>query len=278
MEYVLMKNHIINRDEAYINFDDRGYYFGDGIYEVIRIYNGSPFLWEEHFDRFLRSAEELDIVLPQSLNKIKQNILTLITKNNVINGTVYLQMTRGEQERNHLYNRDITPVITAFTKEGGVPVHQQKHGISLWSLEDIRWLRCDIKTINLLGNVMSKRKAEDMGSQEALLHRGHIVTEGSSSNVFIVKNGTLYTHPANHYILNGITRLYVEQLADNEHIPLQKEAFTTEDAQQADEMFVTSTSLEIVPVTKVQGTIRSDFPIGPVTRKLQHAFEKSKTM
>ncbi|RSL34545.1 D-amino-acid transaminase [Salibacterium salarium] len=275
MEYVLLKNQIIHREEAYISFHDRGYHFGDGIYEVIRIYNGTPFLWEEHFNRFLRSAKELDIDLPQSLGEIKDNILTLLSKNDVRNGTVYLQMTRGEQERNHLYRRDLTPILTAFTKEGNVPISQQENGIGLWALEDIRWLRCDIKTINLLGNVMSKRKAEDQGYQEALLHRGHIVTEGSSTNVFMVKNEILYTHPANHYILNGITRLLVEQLADKEQFSLQKEAFTLEDVKQADEMFVTSTTLEIVPVTKIQGSIETNFSIGPVTRQLQQAFKQT---
>ncbi|WP_026700273.1 D-amino-acid transaminase [Salibacterium aidingense] len=276
MDYVLIKNEFVRKDQAYIDFYDRGYYFGDGIYEVIRVYNGIPFLWEEHFERLQRSARELDLEFSQPVDDMKKNILSLIAKNNLQNGIVYFQITRGEQERNHLYPRTLSSVLTAFTKEDDSPVSLQENGISLWALDDIRWLRCDIKTINLLGNVMAKRKAEDEGCHEALQHRGNIVTEGSSTNVYLVKDGTIYTHPANHYILNGITRLFIKQLASEEGISFQEEAFTLEDIPAAEEMFISSTSHELVPVTKIKGSVTKKLAIGPITRRLQKAFASAE--
>ncbi|MFB4164581.1 D-amino-acid transaminase [Alteribacillus sp. JSM 102045] len=274
MEYVWLKDKIVPRQEAFIHFDDRGYYFGDGIYEVIQVYNGQPFLFHEHFERFLRSAQELDMSLPFSINEIKENTRLLLQKNEINNGYAYIQMTRGEQVRDHLYSRDICPVITAFTKEAEVPADKQKSGISLWAAEDIRWLRCDIKTINLLGNVLAKRKAEDNHCEEALQHRGHTVTEGSSTNIFMVKKGVIYTHPANHLILNGITRQNVVNLAKNERFPVYEEAFSLEEIMDADEIFVTSTTLEIVPVVNIKGSIEISLQPGTVTRKLQQAFKE----
>ncbi|WP_158735174.1 D-amino-acid transaminase [Alteribacillus sp. YIM 98480] len=274
MEYVWLKDKIISRHDAYVHFDDRGYYFGDGIYEVIRVYEGVPFLFDEHFERFLRSAKELDMPLPYSITKLKENTRFLLQKNDIKNGYVYIQMTRGEQARDHLYSRDIQPVITAFTKEAEVPVTKQKNGVSLLSTEDIRWLRCDIKTINLLGNVMAKRKAEDNDCDEALQHRGDIVTEGSSTNIFFVKKGVIYTHPANNHILNGITRQYVFNLAQEEKIPIFEEAFPLEETINADEIFVTSTTLEIAPVINVKGSIETSLQPGTITRKLQQAFKE----
>ncbi|SDH50391.1 D-alanine transaminase [Alteribacillus persepolensis] len=274
MEYVWLKNHILPKSDAYVHFDDRGYYFGDGIYEVIRIYNHQPFLLDAHMERFARSAHELDMPLPYSLSSIKDKTKELITKNDINNGYVYIQMTRGEQPRDHLYSRDITPVMTGFTKkrEDG---STQKEGISLWTTKDIRWLRCDIKTINLLGNVMAKRQAEDHACQEALLHRDGIVTEGSSSNIFMVKRGVLYTHPANHYILNGITRQYTIAQAKQLDICVNETAFSLEQLQEADEVFATSTSLEVTPVHQIKGDIDMKIKTGPVTEQLQQGFSFS---
>ncbi|SFL67960.1 D-amino-acid transaminase [Salibacterium qingdaonense] len=276
MQYVWVHDQLTPQEEAGVHLQDRGYYFGDGIYEVIRLYDGTPFLWDEHFERFARSAAELDIPFPKPLEHIKQDMLTLIETNQVYNGIIYLQMTRGVQERNHLYSRDMTPVITAFTKEEDVPSHLQEEGITLWAVEDIRWLRCDIKTINLLGNVMAKRSAEDNGCHEALLHRGHTVTEGSSTNIFMVQNGVIYTHPADNYILKGITRQFIQQLCIENGIAFEESAFTLEDLEDADELFIASTSHEIVPVNHVSGTVTKTLPSRSLTDQLQQSFQTRK--
>ncbi|MFB5662020.1 D-amino-acid transaminase [Alteribacillus sp. HJP-4] len=275
MEHVWINNKMIPKNEAVIPFNDRGYYFGDGVYEVIRIYNGRFFLMNKHMKRLQRSAAELDFSLPFTQDEIEKHAAALISKNNVKDGYIYIQATRGEQERNHLYERSLAPVVTGFTKEAPVPLEKQKKGITLYAVEDIRWLRCDIKTINLLGNVMAKRKAEDNQAHEAIQHRGNIITEGSSTNVFIVQQGILYTHPATNLILHGITRELILSLAEEHAIPWKEEAFTMHEAALADEMFVSSTTMEITPVTKVEGTFSADYSIGTVTRKLQQAFQEN---
>ncbi|WP_100398381.1 D-amino-acid transaminase [Bacillus sp. FJAT-44742] len=277
MTYVIIQDELVLRQDATISFDDRGYYFGDGIYEVIPVYNGRPFALNEHFQRFLESAQKIDMPLAAPVDKIKSLACSLIEQNNLANGYVYIQMTRGVAERNHLYERDLTSFLTGFTKE--MTFSRDKHnGISLYATEDIRWLRCDIKTLNLLGNIMAKRKAADHNCEEALQHRGDVVTEGSSSNIFMVKNKDIYTHPANNFILNGITRQVVISLAGDLKYNVIEEAFSLDDIEQADEVFITSTSAEVTPVSKIQGTIESSYPVGPVAKTLQEAFYRTTNL
>jgi D-alanine transaminase len=139
---------------------------------------------------------------------------------------------------------------------------------------DIRWLRCDIKSLNLLGAVLAKQEAADQGCQEAILVRDGIVTEGSSTNIFIVKNGTLQTHPANHLILHGITRKLTLKLADELAIPVNETPFTPRELLEADECFLTSTTMEITPIVRVDGNTIGTGEPGPVTRRLQESFER----
>lgn len=275
MNYVWRKGNLIERSNAEVSFEDRGYYFGDGVYEVVRLYNGICFQLEEHYKRFVRSTEEIDIPIPFDLLQFEDMINSLSEKNNVSDGYIYIQITRGEQERNHLYERGLDPVVTAFAKEVPIPFEKQKNGVALYALEDIRWLRCDIKTINLLGNVMAKRKAEDNACDESLQHRGTTVTEGSSTNIFIVKDGAVITHPANELILNGITRLFIQELAEKHQVPFLEKTFSVEEASNADEMFISSTTMEITPVVRIEGSFQADYSIGPVTRQLQEAFSEA---
>jgi D-alanine transaminase len=274
--YVLYHDQIIKNGTIAVDVEDRGYLFGDGIYEVIFVYNQKPFAMNEHFDRFLQSASKLELAMPYDVQKFKELTLQLIHKNKVENGLVYIQMTRGVAPRNHLYERDMESVVTGFTKPISLDVvsRAQGSGIQAYLTEDIRWLRCDIKSLNLLGNVMAKRKAADHDCQEAIQHREEIVSEGSSSNVFIVKNGTLQTHPANNLILNGITRQVVLKMASELQIPVLVEPFSTNELLDADEVFVTSTTMEITPVVKLKGSKEQDYNIGEVTKKLQQKFKE----
>lgn len=270
--YVAINGEMVREEHASIPFFDRGYYFGDGIYEVIRIYSGKPFMLSAHYERFHRSASELHMNMTLSYDEFAALITQLVEKNHLETGYVYIQMTRGIEERQHLYSDNIAPVVTGFAKESAIPFDKQKEGVSLWATEDIRWLRSDIKTINLLGNVMAKNIAKRNGAEEALLHRGNVVTEGASTNIFLVKNGEIYTHPADNYILNGITRQVVISLAKENNFPLQEKAFSLIDISENDEMFITSTTLEIVPVTSICGSINVTLKPGIVTRKLQASF------
>ncbi|WP_272885597.1 D-amino-acid transaminase [Fictibacillus marinisediminis] len=269
IQYVLYGDQIIKRDQASIDMEDRGYNFGDGIYEVVYIYGGKPFSMEEHFKRFAESAAKLEMKLPYTLETIIDLTVKLIDANKIHNGIVYIQMTRGASPRNHLFDRESSCLITGFARKMDPPVQAQENGVKTYLTEDIRWLRCDIKSLNLLGNTMAKRKAADHGCHEALQHREGTCTEGSSSNLFIIKNGTLYTHPATNLILNGITRQHILTIANEENVDVTEQAFTTDDLLEADEVFISSTTMEIAPVIAVTGDKKGTYPIGPITRFLQ---------
>ncbi|WP_137789509.1 D-amino-acid transaminase [Bacillus sp. E(2018)] len=274
--YVLYHDQIIKDGSIPVDPQDRGYLFGDGIYEVVFVYDKKPFAFKEHFARFEQSAKKLELAMPYDVSTFKKHTDELISKNNIENGMVYIQMTRGVAPRNHLYERNMQSVVTGFAKSVSLEniAKSQASGISTYLTEDIRWLRCDIKSLNLLGNVMAKRKAADYDCQEAIQHRDGTVTEGSSSNVFIVKNGTLKTHPSTNLILNGITRQIVITLAKVNGISVLEEAFSVDDLLSADEVFITSTTMEVTPVTKLVGSENQTYDIGPVTLKLQDHFKR----
>lgn len=271
---ILFNDKLIARDEARVDVEDRGYQFGDGVYEVIRVYGGQLFCLDEHLDRLERSAQEIRLPLPYSREQAKRLLLQLIEANQLKDGYVYVQITRGTAPRDHAFPTKSEPVLTAYTVEAERPTELMKNGIRAITQEDIRWLRCDIKSLNLLGAVLAKQAAVDAGAQEAILHRNGTVTEGSATNVFIVKNGIMWTHPANHLILHGITRAVTLKLAEKEGIPVREEAFSLEALRSADEVFITSTTKEIVPVVEVDGIPVSMGQPGWVTRKLQQAFEQ----
>jgi D-alanine transaminase len=274
--YVLYHDQIIKNGSIPVDVEDRGYLFGDGIYEVVFVYDSKPFAFDEHFDRFVQSAKKLELAMPYDIPTFKNLTEDLIKKNNVVNGMVYIQMTRGVAPRNHLYERNMQSVVTGFAKSVSLDsiAQSQSKGIQTYLTKDIRWLRCDIKSLNLLGNVMAKREAADFDCQEAIQHRDGVVTEGSSSNVFIVKDGTLKTHPATNLILNGITRQIVLKIAEQLHVPVLEESFSVNELKEADEVFITSTTMEVTPVVKLKGEQEQTYNIGPVTTEFQKHFKK----
>lgn len=274
---ILVNERFIERDKAAVDIEDRGYQFGDGVYEVIRVYNGICFLMEPHIERMERSAANIDLALPYSIDKISQNLLELVKLNNIHNGSIYVQITRGAAPRAHQFPEQTSSVLVAYTNTAERPMEKIKNGIHTILTDDIRWLRCDIKSLNLLGNVLAKQKAKQQGCDEAILHRGDTVSEGSSSNVYIIKNKIIYTHPVNNLILNGITRMEVLRLAKENDFEVKEEEFTVAQLLDADEAFITSTTMEITPVVKINETAIGDGAPGVVTKKLQKAFEESIT-
>jgi D-alanine transaminase len=271
---ILLNDRFIERDEAIIDIEDRGYQFGDGVYEVVRIYNGKPFQLDEHMERLERSLNEIRLPLPYDIALLSDYIKELIQKEPVKDGIVYLQVTRGQAIRSHGFPKETNSVITAYTREMPRPVQKLKDGISAHLTDDIRWLRCDIKSLNLLGNVLAKQEALDNDCGEAIFHRGDKVTEGSSSNVFIKKGEEWYTHPATNLILNGITRRFVLELMASLDMPVIEQTFNLADLLNADEVIVTSTTQEVMPVVTVDGEPIANGEVGEWTRKLQAAFEE----
>lgn len=270
---ILYQDQFIDREQAKVDIEDRGYQFGDGIYEAMMVYSGQIFLLEPHMKRLERSARELSLTLPYSVAHITENIKKLIEINQLKDGVVYFQITRGAAPRQHFFPDHVSSVITGSVSNHTRDLSKRPKGIKASLAEDIRWLRCDIKTLNLLGNVLAKQKAHVEGSGEAILHRGNTVTEGSSSNAFIVKNGQLITHPADHFILNGITRLFVLDLAKQLGIPFVEREFTVDELVNADEVFITGTSNEVNPVLQIEQQVVADGEQGPVTKKLISAFD-----
>ncbi|WP_100487894.1 D-amino-acid transaminase [Sporolactobacillus pectinivorans] len=276
MSFILFQDQIVPREQGKVDMEDRGYQFGDGIYEAIPVYGGQMFLLDPHLKRLKRSANELRLSLPFGFEELTENLNKLIQMNEINDGIVYFQVTRGTAPRKHFFPEHTESVLT-----GSVVGHtwgsNQEAGIQTSLAEDIRWLRCDIKTLNLLGNVLAKQHAHEQGSDEAILHRGDIVTEGSSSNVFIVQDGRLITHPADHFILNGITRHFVIELAERMAITVDERPFTLEELLAADEIFITSTGNEVMPVAQIDGRPAAGGQPGPVTKKLMVAFADEVT-
>lgn len=274
MGYTLWNDQIVNDEEVVIDKEDRGYQFGDGVYEVIKIYNGEMFTVDEHIDRFYLSAEKIRITIPYTKDKLHQLLYQLVEKNEVDTGHIYFQITRGVAPRIHHFPSDtVKPVLTAYTKESPRPLQNVENGVKAIFAEDIRWLRCDIKSLNLLGAVLAKQEAYEKGCYEAILHRDHTVTEGSSTNVFGIKDDILYTHPANHLILKGITRGVVIQCAEEIGLMVKEIPFTTHEALKMEELFVSSTTSEITPIIQVDDTLINGGKVGEWTRKLQKQFE-----
>lgn len=269
MEYVIVGGEMVERGLATIDIEDRGYQFGDGVYEVIRVYNGKMFTAKEHLKRLQESAEKISIQIPYQPSELEEMLQGLIEKNKLTNGIIYMQFTRGASPRNHAFPQNVAPIFVAYTRNVDRPVSSMQEGVKAIFIDDIRWLRCDIKSLNLLGNLLAKQKAVEAGCFEAIQHREEIVTEGSSSNVAIVKNGTVITHPANNLILNGITRQKVKQVCEQNQIPFEEKEFTVEEVLQADEVFLSGTTVEVTPIVEIEKKKISGGTPGEVTKRLQ---------
>lgn len=274
MGYSLWNDRIVADNEVVVDKEDRGYQFGDGVYEVVKVYNGQLFTLEEHVDRFYASAEKIQITIPYTKDKLYTLLHQLVEANEINTGHIYFQITRGACPRNHIFpGDDVAPVLTGNAKENPRPVANFENGVKATFVEDIRWLRCDIKSLNLLGAVLAKQEAHEKGCYEAILHRGETITEGSSSNIYGVKDGVLYTHPADNLILNGITRQVILKCAEEIGMPVKEEAFTKEQLLAMDEVIVSSTTSEVTPVIDVDGRAIGSGKPGEWTRKLQAQFD-----
>lgn len=271
---ILWNDQIIEKNEVTIDPEDRGYQFGDGIYEVVAIYGGQLFEWDAHFERFVRSATELSIKLPDYIHSLKANILTLVKENHIEDGFTYFQLTRGAAPRFHGYpDQSIQPVLTGLVKKKD-PNMLLPSSLKAITTEDNRWLRVDIKSLNLLPNCMAKQKAIDSGVHEAIFIRNRLVTEASSSNIFAVKDGVLYTHPLSNLILNGITRQVTLRLASQLNLKVIEEPFTKEALYTMDEIFITNTGVNICPVSEIDGSLIGNGECGKITEQLMTAFSQ----
>ena len=259
-------------EQLIIPIDERGHQFGDGVYEVIRIYDGKFFMLEEHINRLFKSAQAIRLQVSQSIEEIQQLIHEAVEKTGLADCDVYIQITRGVATRKHLFP-DV-PVSISMTARPMKSTNDvvRKKGMKAIFHEDERWANCYIKSLNLLPNILAKQTAQDAGCYEAILVKDGFVTEGTSSNVYIVNNKTIYTTPLSKHILAGITRIAAKEIANDLGIPFIEKQFTTDELLQADEVFITSTTNEVMPIVNVDGTAIKDGSAGEVTLALYEKF------
>lgn len=274
---VFLNGEFIPYESATVSVEDRGFLFGDGVYEVYRNYGGRPFRFREHFDRLARSLREMHLDPPAVDWQAVHSELLRRNRLEQADSQVYIQITRGAAvPRAHHFPPAGTPVtvlaIARLTKAPDPDLYAG--GASAIMVPDERWGRCDIKSINLLPNVLAKQKAVAAGAYEALLVRDSIVIEGSSTNVFAVVDGAVVTYPKGHRILGGITRDVAVELIRSEGFKLVEGPVLVSDLNRATELFITSTTSEVLPIVRVDGRPIGDGRPGPVTQALHRAFQR----
>ena len=259
--------------EAKVSIEDRGFQFGDGVYEVIRTYKGRPFELEAHLARLDRSATALDLKQPYSHDDWTRHILEGIRLAAYPESKIYVQITRGIAPRDHAYSDDATPTVVMTVREFH-PLDRsvQVAGVEAITTEDIRWGRCDIKSVNLLANVLARQQVKQAQVFEAILVNEGLVTEGAVSNVMVVQGGTVVTAPQGPRILSGITRTVVLDLARSEGLPVQERFVSQADLYEADEVFLTGTTVEVLAVIRIDGKVIGDGRPGPIAQRLAARF------
>ena len=261
--------------EASVSIEDRGFQFGDGVYEVIRTYGGRPFKLEAHIGRLNRSAEAIGLAQPYSVEEWQEYITEGIRRSAFPESKIYVQITRGAAPRDHAYALDLQPTIVMTVRElRPLAAAMQADGVDAMTVDDIRWGRCDIKSINLLANVLARQQAKETGVFEAILVRNGEVTEGSVSNVFVVKNRTLITAPVGTRILSGVTREVVVRVARQEGFEVQERYPSQAELYAASEVFLTGTTVEVLAGVRIDGRMIGGGEPGPATRSLAKRFHE----
>ena len=260
--------------QAVVHVEDRGFQFADGVYEVWSVFDGKLADFDGHMTRLARSLTELHIAIPMTRDALTRVLKETVRRNRVRNGIVYLQVTRGTARRDHPFPPEGTPpsvIVTARSMSAVKAEAQADRGVAVITQPDIRWGRCDIKTVGLLPNILAKQAARERGAYEAwFVDDMGLVTEGSSTNAWIVdEHGKLRTRDTQANILRGITRAAILALVEQEKIELDERPFSVDEAKRAREAFFTAAGAFVMPAVSIDGTTIGDGTPGPVTRKLR---------
>jgi D-alanine transaminase len=276
-ELVWLNGQTVPLSDAKVAIDDRGFQFADGVYEVIRIYDGRMFAATEHLDRLERSCDGISLTMPIAKSDLFQAMQRLIDQSKVSEGTVYVQLTRGVARRAHLCPPDTRPTLLFFVRpQPPIPRPGVGPGATLWTVQDERWRKCWIKSTALLANVLAKLEAAKHGADEAAFVEDGIFSECASSNLFVVSKGQLITHPPGRNVLPGITRGVVVGAAADIGVPVIERGPTMAEARAAEEVFITGTTREIHWVSSWDACPVGNGECGPLTIKLHHAFIKRR--
>jgi D-alanine transaminase len=271
-----LNGQILPLAEARVPVLDRGFLFGDAVYEVLRVYQGKPWRMAEHFARLARSLEAIRIG-GVDLDRVKERMVATIAAGPFAEAIVYIQITRGAAPRKHAFPAAATPLELIFVQEFVDPYAElPRTGAAVITQPDIRWDRCDIKSTNLLANVLAMQSAVEAGGVEALLVLPDgTLTEGTHTSFFGVMDGSLLTRPQSPAILPGITRGLILGLAARARIPLREQSLRQSDLPRVSELFLTGTTSEVLPIVKVDGRPVGDGQPGPITRRLQEAYAEA---
>jgi D-alanine transaminase len=263
--------------EAKIPVLDRGFIFGDGVYEVIPVYGREPFRMPHHLARLAHSCDGIGLANPHADAEWERLVRELVARQPFDDQAVYLQVTRGVAKRDHAFPKDATPTVFMMSNPLPSPTREQvERGVAAITAADNRWKRCDLKTTSLLGNVLMRQLAAEAGAVETVMFRDGCLTEASASNVLIVKNGTIVAPPKDHLILPGITYDAAIEFAREAGMPVEIRPVTRAEALGADEMWLTSSTKEVVAITTLDGKPFGGGTPGPVFRRLWAVFQSRK--
>jgi D-alanine transaminase len=270
---VYVNGAFLPEQDGNISIFDRGFLFADGVYEVTPVVNGRLVDYDPHMERLDRSLKELRMAWPCTPAELRKVHEELVKSNNFAEGIIYMQVTRGVADRQFNFPKDAKSTLIAFTQAMAlVDNPNARTGVKVVTTPDLRWLRRDIKSVMLLAPVLGKQEAYEKGAQEAWMVEDGKVTEGTSSNAYIVKDGTVITRPLSNRILAGCTRRALFRLTQEHNVQIEERPFTVDEALAADEAFLTSASQFVMPITEIDGHRIGGGQPGPVTRKLRDIF------
>jgi D-alanine transaminase len=274
---VFLNGQFLPLEEAKISVLDRGFIFGDGVYEVVPVYSRVPFRLDEHLARLERSLGEVSIRNPYSRAEWRGFIAELVARQAFEDQGVYFQVTRGVAKRDHAFPKNVEPTVFMIASPLVNPPREQvENGASAVSARDYRWLRCDIKSISLIGNVLLRQLSAQVDAAETILFRDGILTEASASNVFIVKSGVISGPAKSSLILPGITYDVIVELAQAAGLPLELREVAEAEVRAADELWVTSSSKEVLAIVRLDGAPVGDGRPGPVFRRMYRLYQDFK--
>jgi D-alanine transaminase len=263
--------------DARVSVLDRGFVFGDGVYELVPVYSRKPFRLEEHLRRLQHSLDGIRLANPHGVAVWRELIEQLVAQQDFDDQSVYLQITRGVAPRDHAFPPGVAPTVFMFAQPlVSATAEQKAAGVCAITAPDIRWGRCDIKAISLLANVLARQQAVEAGCAETVMLRDGFLSEGAASNIFSVKNGVLLAPPPSRLILTGVTYDVVLELAAAHGIPAELRAISEAELRDADELWMTSSTKEIMPIVSLDGAPVGDGKQGPMARQMDALYQQFK--
>lgn len=274
---VYLNGDILPLSQAKISVLDRGFIFGDGVYEVVPVYNRKPFRLEHHVARLMRSLKKISLHTPNDAEEWQKLMMLMAERAPWDDCLVYLQVTRGVAKRDHAFpNPPVKPTIFLMVAPRVAPSAKEvNQGLRTVSMEDMRWLHCDIKSVSLLGNVLAKQYAVECGVDDVIQFRDGYLSEASSANIWMVKDGTVIAPPKDNRVLEGIRYGLIEELCQAEGIPFELRAISQEEIKQADELLLTSATKEVLAITELDAKPIANGEVGPIFKTLKQAYKKA---